>query len=137
HGSKSIKGDWFFQCSECEQVHLCLDCMLKLYFVDYNREEDIYDFLARYRQVSGQWLFEEIDIEDAISKLFQKDQGADHDTKAKTNANEKINSNFDLQLNDAFHFFDLDKDGILKHVYIQEMFKALIRQKTANISSHL
>ncbi|ETN97887.1 hypothetical protein RFI_39639 [Reticulomyxa filosa] len=30
YGSKSTKGDWFFQCSKCEQVDLCLDCIAEI-----------------------------------------------------------------------------------------------------------
>ncbi|ETO25492.1 hypothetical protein RFI_11645, partial [Reticulomyxa filosa] len=128
HGSKFTKEDWFFQCSKCEQVDLCLDCMLKLHSVDDNREEDIPDLRARYRQVNGQWIFEEIDIDDAISELSQKDQDADHDMKTKANTNEKTNSNFNSQLKDVFDFFDQDEDGILKHADIEEMWSVSKRQ---------
>ncbi|ETN98389.1 hypothetical protein RFI_39121 [Reticulomyxa filosa] len=65
-------------------------------------------------------------------------QDVDHDTKAKTNANEKTYPNFDLQLKSVFHFFDQNEDGILKHASIptfQEMSKASIQQKTTNSSN--
>ncbi|ETO27615.1 hypothetical protein RFI_09517 [Reticulomyxa filosa] len=83
HGSKFSEDDWFFQCSKCEQVDLCMECMLKLRPMD-DRTEDDADTRARYCQVDGHWIFEEIDIDDAISELSHKDQedkGKSTDTK--------------------------------------------------------
>ncbi|ETO27071.1 hypothetical protein RFI_10061, partial [Reticulomyxa filosa] len=74
HGTKFSENDWFFQCSKCEQIDLCMDCMLKLHPSEPQREDDISEIRAKCRLLDGQWVFEEIDIDDAISELSQKDQ---------------------------------------------------------------
>ncbi|ETO10527.1 hypothetical protein RFI_26850 [Reticulomyxa filosa] len=86
----NIRNDDVHNVKRMEQVDLCLDCIAEI-------------TLCR------------IIIAKRISTIFELDQGVDHDTKAKTNTNEKTYSNFDLKLKNVFHFFDQDNDGTLKH----------------------
>ncbi|ETO05946.1 hypothetical protein RFI_31451, partial [Reticulomyxa filosa] len=74
HGTQFSENDWFFQCSKCEQIDLCMDCMLKLHPSEPQREDDVAEVRAKCRLLDGQWVFEEIDVDDAVSELSQKDQ---------------------------------------------------------------
>ncbi|ETO23833.1 CAP-Gly domain-containing linker protein 3, partial [Reticulomyxa filosa] len=88
-GNQFSKDDWFFQCSKCEQIDLCLECMLKLRPLDENAEEDVPDIRAKYRQIGGLWVFEEIDVDDAISELSHKDQDPDNNAQQNVTQDEE------------------------------------------------
>ncbi|ETN98247.1 hypothetical protein RFI_39263, partial [Reticulomyxa filosa] len=110
HWSKSTKQCWFFQYSKSRLV---IWIAYQIRFVDYNHKEDIHNLRAPYRQVNDQWIFDEIDIERAVSELVQKDKDTDHDINKKTNSKRA-------------HFFDQDENMIC--------VKASIRQRTLYLS---
>ncbi|ETO14837.1 hypothetical protein RFI_22532 [Reticulomyxa filosa] len=154
HGTKFSENDWFFQCSKCEQIDLCMDCMLKLHPSEPQREDDISEIRAKCRLLDGQWVFEEIDIDDAISELSQKDQQTKEEQQPAAPAesqkpqqniistiieeDKEDDNDFDTfaskasqsskfhlsEIKAVFDFFDRDEDGLLQEADIDDMWFA-------------
>ncbi|ETO32909.1 hypothetical protein RFI_04208 [Reticulomyxa filosa] len=122
HGSKFIKQDRFFQCSECEQVDFVFGLHVETILADDNRKDDIPDLRTRYRQVKRQRILHSQCRFPQKSKLSQKDQDANHYTKTKRIPMKKQISNLIHSSRTRLDFVSQDEDGILEHVDIEEMW---------------